>query len=96
MTMIRTLALAVAAAVLIWAAVPALAAGPVSPTPKSGLGTVGSTPAASSGHLPTPTIPTSASGQTVPGGLTVGQGVGTATSTPASGTPASGHIGTGK
>lgn len=94
--MVRTLTLAVAVAVLTWAAVPALAAGPVSPTPQSGLGTAVSTPAASSGHLPSPTIPTSASGQTVPSNLTVGQGVGTATSTPASGTPANGHIGTGK
>jgi len=95
MTRIRTSAFALAVGMFL-AASAASAAGPVAPTPKGGLVTAGSTPASSSGRLPSPIIPTQAATKTVPGGLSVGQGNGTATSTPASGTPASGHIGTGK
>jgi hypothetical protein len=95
MARIWTPALALAAGMLLVASA-ASAAGPVAPTPKAGLGTASSTPAGSTGKLPSPTIPSQASSQTVPGGLSIGQGTGTAKSTPASATPASGHIGTGK
>jgi len=94
MARIRTSAFALAVGMFLAAS--AASAGPVAPTPKGGLGTASTTPAGSSGRLPSPSIPTQAATKTVPGGLSVGQGNGTATSTPASGTPASGHIGTGK